>query len=250
MAGTRVALLAGLVALGAVAVACGGDSDSRQAKAPTKTGRAVDPTGSDDQSRCDFKGRNDREVRESTGFGSFQPNIRRVYKIVGEGVDARRVVQCREVDSNLDGMKDVVRIYDDKGEAFKEQADADFNGQVDTWITFASGRMAKVELDKNGDGKPDQFKHYIRGKLRRIERDSNFDGKPDVWEIYAGGVLERMGVDLDHDGHVDRWDRDQVAVRMAAERERKLEEEAEAKKKAKAEAADGGTDAYVSPRNR
>jgi hypothetical protein len=59
-------------------------------------------------------------------------------------------------------------------------------------------------------------------------------------------------VDLDHDGRVDRWDRDEIALREIAERERR--EETAARKQEEAErqkVADAGvTDARVSARKR
>ena len=183
--------------------ACGGSSESSSAKAPT--GAAP---GGNDQSRCDYKGRSDREVVESNGPGAMVPNVRRVFGILGEGEDRRRVLFCREIDTNLDGIKDVVRNYNDKGDALDEQADSDYDGKIDTWIRFSAGRISKEERDRNRDGRPDETRYYVKGKLSRVQRDTNFDGKPDVWEVYADGQLERMGTDIDYDGHVDRWDRD------------------------------------------
>lgn len=242
------AFLAAAIAL--AAWACGGD-EGRGPVVPTKSGTAVDERGGDDRSRCDFKGRADREVIETTGPGAIQPNIRRVFAIVGEGEDVRKVLLCREVDTNLDGMKDVVRTYNDKGEALHEQADSNYNGKIDTWISFARGRIAKVELDANGDGRPDETRYYVDGKLSRAQRDRNNDGKADVWEIYDGGRLQRMGMDLDYDGHVDRWDRDEQAMRAAErEEEEQAEREEAAAKDGGAAVADAATDAYVSPRNR
>ncbi len=214
---------AALVAAASFAVyACGGTGAGP--KAPTKTGRAVSvaKNSADDHSRCDYKGRADREVSETAGPGAIQPNIRRVYAIVGQGEDRHKILLCREVDTNLDGMKDVVRTYNDKGEPLHELADTNYDGKIDTWETFANGRIAKVEIDTNHDGQPDEVRYYVKGKLSRIQRDTNHDGKPDVWEIYDKGHLRRMGIDLDHDGHVDRWDRDEIA-----EREQEQKEEAE-----------------------
>jgi hypothetical protein len=242
-----------MVAAGvAVSFACGSGS-SLGPKAPVSGGvakSAIDAGA--DTSRCDYHGRTDREVTETTGPGAMVPNVRRVYAIVGEGEDARRVLICREIDTNLDGVKDVVRTYSNKGESVAEQADTDYDGKIDTWITFSRGRIAKMQVDSDRSGTPDQTQHYISGKLSRIERDTNGNDKSDVWEIYEEGRLQRMGVDLDHDGHVDRWDRDQVVVRAAEEKE--LEEErreAREKEEREQELADGGvTDARVSARNR
>jgi len=195
----------------------------------------------DDQSRCDYKSRGDRDVSETAGPGSLTPNIRRVYALLGEGEESKRVLVCREVDTNFDGIKDVVRTYNERGEATNEMADSNFDGKIDTWVTFARGRVAKVEVDTTANGKPDEARFYVGGKLSRVQLDANDDGYPDVWEIYDEGKLQRRGVDLDHDGHVDRWDRDEIGLREVAERERR--EEAEAKKKDDKERQKAGADA-------
>lgn len=170
-----------------------------------------------DFSRCESEGRVDREAVDSVATGSLQPSIRRVYRLLGEGVERRRILVCREVDTNLDGVKDVVRRYSEFGEAMEEQADANYDGVIDTWIRFDKGRVVQVELDDGFDGQPDESRYYAKGKLTRIERDTNQDGEIDVWEIYLKGRLDRMGIDLNHDGRVDRWNRDSL---VSAEVER------------------------------
>jgi hypothetical protein len=247
-----VIAVAALLVAGATAAACGGSSPNAS-KVPLKD---VSGVPADDRSRCDFKGRADREVTQATGPGSAFPNVRRVYGVVGQGDDRRRVLLCREVDTNLDGAKDIVRTFNDRGEPLNELSDANYDGKIDTWITFARGRVAKMQIDTKGRGEPDETRFYVGGKLSRAQRDTNGDGKPDVWEVYDEGKLQRIGVDIDFDGHVDRWDRDEIALREISEKER-LESEAE-QKKAEAEKAqpaevpaDGGaTDARVSARRR
>ena len=209
--------------------ACGGSSGPKTAAA--ERGEVVG-VAADDRSRCDFKGRSDREVVESLGPSAKVANIRRVYGVVGEGEDRHRVLMCREVDTNLDGVKDVVRTYTDKGEALNEVADTNFDGKMDTWITFTKGRVSKLREDHNSDGNDDETRFYVAGTLSRAQIDTNYDGKPDVWEIYDDGKLERRGVDLDFDGHVDRWDRDEIALR-------EIEMKDEAAQKAAAAAAAG-----------
>jgi hypothetical protein len=242
--------LASAAACAAAAYSCGG-SEVQGPQAPTKTGTAVSVhDAGTDMSRCDYRGRSDREVSETAGPGAVVPNVRRVYAVVGQGDDSRRVLICREVDTNLDGMKDVVRIYSDQGEAVNEHADTNYDGRIDTWITFASGRIGRLEVDNDHDGRPDETQHFIDGTLSRVERDTNRNGKPDIWEIYANGRLQRMGVDLDHDGHIDRWDRDEVAAREAEAKERE-EEERQKREQEGEQPSDGGvTDARVSARNR
>jgi hypothetical protein len=249
-----VVLVFGSAVLGAVAYGCGSSSSSRSAP---KIGGEIQGIQADDRSRCDFKGRADREVSETAAFGAIQPNVRRVFAIMGEGDDRRKVLLCREIDTNLDGKKDVVRTYTDKGEALNELADSNYDGTIDTWVTFARGRINKVQVDLNKDARPDETRFYVGGKLSRAQRDTNRDGKPDVWEIYDQGSLQRMGVDLDFDGHVDRWDRDEIAMHAAAEREREeIEREEAEKRKQKDEDLDAGassqvvTDARVSARSR
>lgn len=197
----------------AVSSGCAG-SHSVEAKT-AGNGKRSDSARGGDGSRCEFKGRADREVAESVGTGALQPSIRRVYRVVGEGDQRRRILICREVDTNLDGIKDLVRRYNDQGEVIEEQADSNYDGKLDTWIRFSKGRIAQVDVDLNGDDSPDETRYYVRGKLSRVQRDTNHDGKPDIWEIYAGGHLERMGVDVDHDGRVDRWNRDEVQAHQA-----------------------------------
>ncbi len=247
--------LASGAASACLALACGSEP-SRQAKTPLKEVAGVP---SDDKSRCDFRGRGDRESSEATGPGSTYPNIRRVFGVVGQGEERRRVLLCREVDTNLDGAKDIVRTFNDRGEPLSELTDANYDGKIDTWITFARGRVSKMQVDNSGRGEADETRFYVAGKLSRAQRDTNQDSKPDVWEVYEEGKLQRIGVDLDFDGHVDRWDRDEIALRELADKE-KLEAEAEQKKAdeekqrsapAPEAAADAGaTDARVSARRR
>ncbi|MGC4092050.1 MAG: hypothetical protein QM756_30050 [Polyangiaceae bacterium] len=224
----------GSIALAALVVACG--SGSQAAKAPLKEVAGVP---SDDRSRCDYKGRADREVSEAAGPGAKFPNIRRVFGIVGQGEERRRVLLCREVDTNLDGAKDIVRTFNDKGEPLSELSDSNYDGKIDTWISFTRGRVAKMQLDTAGRGSADETRFYVGGKLSRAQRDTNQDGKPDVWEVYEEGKLQRIGVDLDFDGHVDRWDRDEIALRenrrQGARRDRGPREEGRGREGARAE---------------
>lgn len=196
-----------------VLVACG---SSKAVRGEAKPESAAKGFSVDDRARCEWRGRDDREVSEATAAGSMQPNIRRVYQIFGEGGDRKKVLICLEVDTNLDGVKDVLTTYTEKGDKHREEADTNYDGKVDSWSTYANGRLATQQLDTDGDTKPNQWKFYTNGKLSRIQRDTNRDGNPDIWEIYLLGKLERVGVDLDYDGHVDRWDRDEVS-RLATE---------------------------------
>jgi hypothetical protein len=213
-------LYLGAASLLGVAWACGGGNKTH----PTGTTagaeqrvRAIGGDGGvDDQSRCEFRGRADRDAIETAGPGSVQPNVRRVYQMVGTGDSLHKVLICREIDTNFDGIKDIVRTYTEKGESLHEQADTNYDGRMDNMLTFSGGHISKAELDTNFNGTMDVWKYYVGGQLSRIQRDTNGDGKADRWEFYNEGKLERAGVDVDFDGHVDRWDHD-LEVRLAAE---------------------------------
>jgi hypothetical protein len=237
---------------GMLVSACGGGKVTAQTgqQQSARVDVAAD-TRINDQSRCEFRGRPDREAVETAGPGAMQPNVRRVYQVVGSGESIHKVIICREIDTNLDGVKDVVRVFNEKGESLREEADGDYDGRPDVWITFANGRISKEELDTNGDGRPDVSKFYVTGQLSRIQRDTNFDGKPDRWEFYENGKLQRIGLDLDFDGHVDRWDHDAVARAAAEQAENGSSSGDSSSADAGASAADAGAaDAGLSKRRR
>jgi hypothetical protein len=117
---------------------------------------------------------------------------------------------CREIDTNLDGLKDVVRTFNEKGEPLHEEADTNYDGKIDDWTNFADGRIAEEDIDTTlSAGRPNVWKFYLEGQLSRIRRNTHCPtGKPDTWEIYFKNRLERVGNDISCDGHIDRWDRD------------------------------------------
>ncbi len=242
-----------------VVLACGGGNAQVEAPPPPPSEvkvQAIDPAKwpKDDKSMCDWKGKPELEITETSGPGALRPNVRRVYKIVGEGDGRRKSIVCREMDTNLDGIKDVVRLFNAKGEPVHEEADSNYDGKIDVWVTFVNGRLTEEDLDTNYNGKIDVWKSYVEGELSRIRRDTNGDGKPDVWEIYDHGKLERVGVDSDPDGHVDRWDRDVVALHADEEANLKAQNAANAAKDGGASDAgppsDGGAKAKKPTRSK
>jgi hypothetical protein len=248
-----------LWSIAACALGLGACSSTTAPAASAFTGKEVarrdtkgPSTPIDDRSMCEWRDKKDREASETAGPGALKPNVRRVYMIVGTGDDRRQILVCREIDTNFDGIKDVVRRYNDKGEGVHEESDANYDGRIDTWITFTKGHLAEVRLDNDHDGKPDEWKFYAEGRLSRIRRDTNRDGKPDVWEIYRSGKLERMGVDIDGDERVDRWDHDTELRRRFEEAERQKEQEEAKRQEALRSAAaksdeDDGDEAPAAP---
>ncbi len=226
MSRRAIAAAAAAAVLVSLAYGCGGGSTPPPKTEKTAPGGSKDPSSwpKDDRTMCDWRNKPELEVNETAGPGALKPNVRRVYKTFGEGDTRHKSLVCREIDTNLDGIKDVVRTFNAKGEAMHEEADSDYDGKIDVWLSFVDGRLAEEDTDTNKDGKPDIWKFYQDGQMTRIKRDRNFDGKPDVWEIYTKGRLERMGVDDSFDGHVDRWDRDDILRAEQDEAERKARE--------------------------
>ncbi len=215
---TRLCLLASFL------VACGG--------APAGGGndngdRARRPRPENDRSRCDTRGE-DREVSEVDTSGDEFPDVRRVFRRVGELPMIRLILACREADLNDDGIKDVVRFYNEEGRALREEADRNFDGQIDIITYFQEGRVVRQEIDANANGRVDTKIYYERGRVVRTERDllgrsTQAQWRADRWEYFENGRMVRMGTDLDGDGTVDRWDRDA----RWSEQQRRQEEAAE-----------------------
>ena len=240
----RRVLAWGMVAgvIGGIAACGGGTPAPKDAKVVAGGSKDPNKWPADDRTMCDWRNKPELEVSETAGPGAIKPNVRRVFKTFGEAEARHKTLICREIDTNLDGIKDVARTFNAKGEAQHEEADTDYDGRVDIWLQFVNGRLSEEDGDTNQDGKPDIWKYYVNGTVSRIKRDRNFDGMPDVWEIYTHGHLERMGVDESFDGHVDRWDRDEQLRAEADEQERKAREALESS------AADAGADGAAPPK--
>lgn len=249
-----LAVGAAAIAIAGAAIACGSGSNLP----PPKTD-ATAPGGShdfskwpkDDKSLCDaaigWKQKPELEVQETVGPGSIKPNVRRIYRWVGERENRKKVLVCREIDTNLDGIKDVVRIFDDKkGEAKHEESDTDYDGIIDVKVDFVNGRLAREEIDTRHAStaqmwKPDVWKFYIEGTLSRVRRNTHCtNGKADTWEIYRNGQLERVGNDSTCDGHVDRWDRDTEKILALEDEQRQAQAEAGAPQPVTLGLPDGG----------
>lgn len=161
------------------------------------------------------------EVTEYDTSGDNTPDVRKLFKTMGEGTLSRLVLVCREADLNGDRRKDIVRLYNDEGRPVREEADRDFDGTIDEVTHFTNGRIALREVDTIGDGTIDTKIFYEQGLPVRAERDMSGRStagtwQPDRWEYYAEGRTVRVGTDLNGDGKVDRWDRDEARLRQSA----------------------------------
>lgn len=193
--------------------ACGGAKPNASMKAKPA------PASSDKFTtalRCDAT-QPGRELSYHDLSGKGRPDMVEVlaYQKSAGGIAEGKVV-CMEVDTNHDGALDLIRVFNDQGLIESEEADRNFDGKSDVWVSYDKGFVTKQAFDSKFSGKADEFHYYTNGKLKRIERDRNGDGKIDVWEFYVNDRLERMGIDLNLDGKVDVWYRDEVARAQAA----------------------------------
>ena len=212
--GGRAALSSfGLASL-LVLVGCGGGQETvrRDDEARSSALEGASDRPEDDRGRCDTDHPR-HEVSEYDTSGDDYPDVRRVYRRVGEPPTVRLVMTCREADLNADGVKDVVRYYNEEGRPLREEADRDFDGTMDAITFFQDGRIVREEQDTDADGRVDTKIFYEDGSMIRTERDlagrsTASRWQPDRWEYFEDGRMVRMGTDLDGDGTVDRWDRD------------------------------------------
>ena len=187
--------------------ACGGSSEP-PSQAPHQKDVKLSGVSADDQSRCDYKGRADRESSEVSGPGSVSYNIRRVFALSGEGEERKRILICREVDTNLDGVKDVVRTYNERGEALNETADTDFDGKIDRWQYYsAKGVIEKEGSSRKGAAQPDTWQYYsAKGVVEKEGFSQKGTAQPDTWQYFdAKGAVVRREIDENGDGKIERW---------------------------------------------
>lgn len=210
-------------------VGCGSSNKhSKAALSQRSRTLAGSPLG-EGKERCSAGG-GDRETSEYDTSGDNRPDVRKVFLRVGDETATRLVLICREADLNDDGRKDVVRHYDDDGRPLREEADRNFDGQMDEVTYFEDGEIVRQELDMRGKGRVDTKLFFEDGHLQRGERDITGRSalqqwRPDRWEYYESGRLVRMGTDLDGDGKVDRWERDETRPKPPPSEEVKDEEE-------------------------
>ena len=218
----RATLLLSVLALGFAAPGCGGSQQDDETTPDRSAAMSGSNLPADDQGRCDTDAP-DREASELDTNGDDHPDVRRVYRRVGQPPTLRLVLACREADLNGDGIKDVVRYYNDEGRPLREEADRDFDGTMDVITFFQDGRIIRQEEDSNGDGRVDTKIFYERGRRVRTERDlagrsQPGSWQPDRWEYFEDGRMVRMGTDLDGDGNVDRWTATRSGTKRVAKR--------------------------------
>jgi len=207
--------------LSLIVCACSGSDRSQRARAAHDAHARSRSIGQEDGGRCEAS-TPDREESEYDTSGDDVPDVRKVFLRVGQPPVVRLVLICREADLNGDGIKDVVRYYNDEGRPQREESDRNFDGQMDEITTFEEGAIMEQAFDMNHDGRVDTKIFFEEGRPFRAERDlagrsTGTSWRPDRWEYFEGGRMVRMGTDLDGDGSVDRWDRNQELRRQLQE---------------------------------
>ncbi len=130
---------------------------------------------------------------------------------------------CREADLDGNGRKDIVRFYTDQGRPMREEADRDFDGQIDEVTHFAKGRVTLQEIDSTGNGVIDTKIYYDNGEPVRAERDvagrsQGAEWRPDRWEVLRRRSHRARGTDLDGDGSSTAdWDDERLQKSAVAQ---------------------------------
>ena len=193
--------------------------------AKSAPGGSTDPASwpADDRSMCDYKHPGLEIERDRRARARSKPNVRRVYKHGGpRGMQRRKTLVCREIDTNLDGIKDVVRSFNAKGEPVREDADTNYDGKIDSWSD-----VRRRPHERGGPRHQPRWSTRTSGSTTPTGSSRAGSG---IATTTAGrtsgrstpnGHLERVGYDDDYDGHVDRWDRDDEVPRQPRSRARR-----------------------------
>jgi hypothetical protein len=88
---------------------------------------------------------------------------------------------CKAIDPNFDGVKDAYIYFDESGKIRRREADFDRDGIPDEVAVFDNGVIVSKELETNFDSKLDTWETYAGGRLAKTERDSDGDGIIDEW---------------------------------------------------------------------
>ena len=184
--------------------ACGGDKEAKKKDAYKPVIKAV-PTLRVERTEDGLV------IKRFDGDADGRPDIVKTFKEIADPDDPTTKVekiQKMEIDVNLDGRFDIVRLYNLRGTLDEERTDTNFDGTFDLISRFDNGKLTKKEVLSEGDNQKVLIhRYYANNKILRIERDRSGNGKIDYWEYFDDGVLSRIGRDFDGDGRADSWQR-------------------------------------------
>jgi hypothetical protein len=126
----------------------------------------------------------------------------------------------RTLDADRNGHPEEIRYVDPhSGKLLRVEQDLDFDGTMDTWKTYADGKLSVRVRDENGDGRADVWERYQDGRLTQLATDRDHDGVRDLFLRYQGRDLVERLEDANDDGAID------VIVTYQARRRVKSEED-------------------------
>lgn len=91
---------------------------------------------------------------------------------------------CRAIDLNFDRIKDAFIYFDASGNERRRESDFDKDGRPDEVAVREGGQVVSKELETNFDKKLDTWETYAQGRLLKAERDADADGIIDEWWDY------------------------------------------------------------------
>ena len=155
------------------------------------------------------KGGGDLISEKGDVSGDGKPDVWNFYREKPDPKDptvTKRVLFKKEADLNVDGRKDIVRLFDDEGLLTHEEADLDYDGEIDQVNIYEKGILTQKHIYR-GNKQVFIWKFFEEGKMVRLNRDDSGDGRPDYCELwYAGEKLSKKGWDKTGDGECDYWE--------------------------------------------
>ncbi|MBN1835745.1 MAG: hypothetical protein JW820_07835 [Spirochaetales bacterium] len=93
------------------------------------------------------------------------------------------------MDRNYDTVVDYTVEYDSDGGKIRETMDFDYDGVMDDFYIFDSGKLVRQEIDSNYDGRIDVWVYLDGVYIHRYEMDTDFDGQVDYVKDYAAEAV-------------------------------------------------------------
>ena len=113
----------------------------------------------------------------------------------------------RSLDVDRDGKPEEIRYEDLRtGQVIRTEHDTDYDGNMDSWVTYESGQPAVRVQDNNGDGRGDSWERFVGGRAVAKTLDTNGDDVKDTFYRYTDGELQEKLRDANDDGTIDRID--------------------------------------------
>ena len=113
------------------------------------------------------------------------------------------LVTRRSLDADMDGRPEQIRYFDANDDMIRLEQDVDYDGDLDTWQTYANGQLVERRMDNSDDGRPDVWERYEQGLMVSRVVDRDIDGMRDAFYEYRGDSLVSERHDANGDGTMD-----------------------------------------------